>query len=186
MRRVTQPDAPVPPSRIARWAVPGVVAMFALISALQHHRSPAVTVCALVVTVAAALLMAPGRPALLAVFAALSAAGLAVLGSGSASDVGWFGVCVLAGWCAFTLSAGVAVALWAAFVIMFGLEWLLTTNDLGWASWIAGTTFITSMSGKSAPRSYTICTAAATSWYSLRCVTALDSSCSRLWPAEFR
>src|SRR6266700_4365537 len=141
MRRVTQPDAPVPPSRIARWAVPGVVAMFALISALQHHRSPAVTMCALMVTVAAALLMAPGRPALLAVFAALSAAGLAVLGSGSASNVGWFGVCVLAGWCAFTLSAGVAVALWAAFVIMFGLEWLLTTNDLGWASWIAGTTF---------------------------------------------
>jgi signal transduction histidine kinase len=141
MRSTTQPEPPVPPSRFARWAAPGVVAVFALVSALQQHRSPVVAACALAVTVAAALLMAPGRPALLPVFAALSAAGLAVLGSGSASDVGWFGVCVLAGWCAFTSSAGVTVALWAAFVIMFGLEWLLTTDDLGWASWIAGTTF---------------------------------------------
>ncbi len=97
--------------------------------------------CALVVTVAAALLMDPGRPALPPVFAALSAAGMAVLGSGSSSDVGWFGVCVLVGWCAFTASTRATAALWAAFVMMFGLEWLLTTDDLGWACWIAGTTF---------------------------------------------
>ena len=141
MRGVTKPEPQVPPIRIARWAVPGVVAMFALIGAFTQHRSPVVAVCAVAVTVAAALLMDPARPALLPVFAALSAAGLAVLDSGSAADVSWFGICVLAGWCAFTASAAVAVALWAAFVIMFGLEWLLTTNDLGWSSWIAGTTF---------------------------------------------
>ncbi len=138
MRGTTQPE---PPIRLARWAVPGVVTVFAVVSALPQHRSPVVAACALVVTVAAALLMDPGLPALLPVFAALSAAGLAVLGSGSSSDVGWFGVCVLVGWCAFTASTRATVALWAAFVIMFGLEWLLTTDDLGWASWIAGTTF---------------------------------------------
>jgi signal transduction histidine kinase len=141
MGSTTGPELSVPPTRIARWAVPGVVAMFALVSALQQHRGPVVTACALVLTVAAALLMDPGRPVLLPVFAALSAAGLAVLGSGSPADLGWFGVCVLAGWCAFADSVVGAVALWAAFVTMFGLEWLLTTDDLGWANWIAGTTF---------------------------------------------
>jgi signal transduction histidine kinase len=141
MRTITQPEPPVPPIRIARWAVPGVVIGCALASALLQHRSPAVTACALVVAAAAALLMAPGQPALVPGFAALSGAGLAVLGSGSSSNVGWFGVCVLAGWCAYIASARATVTLWGAFLIMFGLEWLLTTDDLGWASWIAGTTF---------------------------------------------
>jgi signal transduction histidine kinase len=140
MTSMTQPGIALPPARIARWAVPGVVIVLAAVSALPQHRSPVVAACALLLT-AAALLMAPGRPALLPVFALLSAAGLALLGSGSSSDIGWFGICVLVGWCAFTASARAAVALWAAFVIMFALEWLLTTDDLGWASWIAGTTF---------------------------------------------
>jgi signal transduction histidine kinase len=141
MQETVRPGSRVPPIRIARWAVPGVVVIFAVISALPQHRSPAVAAGALGLAVIAALLMDPGRPALLPAFAGLSAAGLAVLGSGSSSDVGWFAVCVLAGWCAFTASTRATVALWAAFVIMFALEWLLTTFDLGWASWIAGTTF---------------------------------------------
>jgi signal transduction histidine kinase len=74
---------------------------------------------------------------------ALTAGALAVLGNGSASDLGWFGVCVLAGWCAYVASARVTVALWAASVVTFSLEWLLTTDDRGWASWIAGSTFAT-------------------------------------------
>lgn len=141
MPSMTRPEIAVPPPRAARWAAPGAVAVLAVVSALQQHRSPAVAAAAVALTVVAALLMAAGRPQLPLVFAALSAAGLVVLGSGSAADVGWFGICVLAGWCAFIASAGATVALCAAFVIMFGLEWLLTTNDPGWASWIAGTTF---------------------------------------------
>ena len=141
MPSMTQPEIAVPPPRAARWAAPGAVAVLAVVSALQQHRSPAVAAGAVALTVVAALLMAAGRPQLPLVLAALSGAGLAVLGSGSSADVGWFGICVLAGWCAFIASAGATVALCAAFVIMFGLEWLLTTNDPGWASWMAGTTF---------------------------------------------
>jgi signal transduction histidine kinase len=133
----------VPPNRIARWAVPGLIALFALVGVLQQHRSPALAVPGLVVVAAAALLMTPARPAWLAVGVALTAGALAVLGNGSASDLGWFGVCVLAGWCAYIGSVRVTIALWAAAVITFSLEWVLTTDDRGWASWIAGTTFAT-------------------------------------------
>jgi signal transduction histidine kinase len=143
MRRLIQLGAPVPPSRIARWAVPGVISVFAVLGLLQQHRSLALAGPALVVAVGAALLMTPGRPAALAVSVALTAAGLAVLGNGSASDVGWFGVCILAGWCAYVGSVPVTIALWAGAVVTFGLEWALTVDDRGWASWIAGTTFAT-------------------------------------------
>ena len=143
MGRMIRLGPPVPPNRIARWAVPGLIGLLALVGVLQQHRSPAVAGPALVVLAAAALLMTPARPARLAVSVALTAGALAVLGNGSASDLGWFGVCVLAGWCAYIGSVRVTIALWAAAVITFSLEWTLTTDDRGWASWIAGTTFAT-------------------------------------------
>jgi signal transduction histidine kinase len=141
MRILTTPALPTPVPRAARWTVAGVVTAFALGGLLQEHRHPAVATAAVLVTVAAAVLMNPDQRVLLPVLAVVSAAGLAVVGTGEASDVGWFGVCVLVGWCAFIGGTPVAAALWLAFVVMFGLEWLLTTDDHGWASWIAGTTF---------------------------------------------
>jgi signal transduction histidine kinase len=144
MRATIQLGPPVPPNRIARFGVPGVIGVLAVLGTLQSQRSLALAVPALVVAVVgAALLMTPGRPAVLAAGAAASTAALAVLGSGSSSNLGWFGVCVRAGWCAYAGSVPVAVTLWAAAVIMFSLEWILTTNDRGWASWLAGTTFAT-------------------------------------------
>jgi signal transduction histidine kinase len=143
MRRMIRLGPPVPPNRIARWAVPGLIGVFAVLGALQQHRSPALAVPALAVAVIAPLLMTPARPVRLAVCVALTAGALAVLGNGSASDVGWMGVCILAGWCAFIASAPVTITLWAAAVITFSLEWVLTTDDRGWASWIAGATFAT-------------------------------------------
>jgi signal transduction histidine kinase len=119
-----------------------VVAVFALLGAVQsEHRNPVVVVGALVVTIGATLLIASGRPRLLPVWAVLSSAGVVVLDNGVASNVGWFAICVLVGWSAFIGGTRVAVAWWAAAVVMFGLEWLLTTDDRGWAAWIAGTTF---------------------------------------------
>jgi signal transduction histidine kinase len=143
MRRIIDLGPPVPPSRIARWAVPGLIGGLALLGVLQQHRALAVAGPALVVAVGAALLLTPGRPVRLAACVALTAGALAVLGNGSASDLGWFGVCVLAGWCAFIGSVPVTIALWAAAMITFSLEWILTTDDRGWASWLAGCTFAT-------------------------------------------
>jgi len=143
MRATIQLGPPVPPNRIARFGVPGVIGVFAVLGTLQSPRSLAVAVPALIVAVGAALLMTPGRPAVLAATAAATGAALAVLGTGNASDVSWFGVCVLAGWCAYAGSVPVALTLWAAALVTFSLEWILTTNDRGWASWMAGTTFAT-------------------------------------------
>ena len=144
MSRWIRLGPPVPPNRVARWAVPGLIGVFALLGVLQqHHRSPVLAGPALAVAVAAALLMTPARPARLAVCVGLTAGALAVLGNGNASDVGWMGVCILAGWCAFIASVRVTITLWAAAVITFSLEWVLTTDDRGWASWIAGSTFAT-------------------------------------------
>jgi signal transduction histidine kinase len=143
MRRTIWLGPPVPPNRIARWAVPGLIGVLAILGVLQQHRSPAVAVPALAAAAAALGLLASARPAVFTAGVALTAGALAVLGNGSASDLGWFGVCVLAGWCAYVASARVTVALWAASVLTFSLEWLLTTDDRGWASWIAGSTFAT-------------------------------------------
>jgi signal transduction histidine kinase len=143
MRATIQLGPPVPPNRIARFGVPGVVGVLAVLGTLQSQRGLALAVPALVVAVGAALLVASGRPAVLAAGAVAAGAALAVLGSENASNLGWFGVCVLAGWCAYAASVPVALTLWAAAVVMFSLEWILTTNDRGWASWLAGTTFAT-------------------------------------------
>jgi signal transduction histidine kinase len=141
MRRTIELGPPVPPNRIARWAVPGLIGVLAVLGVLQQHRTLAVAVPALAAAAVALGLLVSARPAVFPAGVALTAGALAVLGNGSASDLGWFGVCVLAGWCAYVGSARVTVALWAASVVTFSLEWLLTTDDRGWASWIAGSTF---------------------------------------------
>jgi signal transduction histidine kinase len=144
MRRIIRLGPPVPPNRIARWAVPGIIGTLAVLGVVQQQRSLALALPALAaVAAAAALLTTPGRPARFTAGVALMAGALAVLGNGSASDLGWFGVCVLAGWCAYVGSVPVTMALWAASMITFSLEWVLTTDDRGWASQIAGTTFAT-------------------------------------------
>ena len=144
----SMPSSPVtaaaPPARLVRWAAPGLVALFAVLGVLQaDDRRPWVLAAGFVLAAGAALVAPPGRPGLLPVFAALSSAGVALLGTGNAADVGWFAICVLTGWCAFVAGTRATLALWAAAVVGFGLEWLLTTNDHGWAAWIAGTTFAT-------------------------------------------
>jgi signal transduction histidine kinase len=142
MRITTWLEPRLPPRRVIRWAPPGVVAVFALLGAVQSdNRNPAVAVGALIVTIGATLLIASGRPRLLPVLALLSSAGVVVLDNGVASNVGWFAICVLVGWSAFIGGTRVAVAWWAGAVVMFGLEWLLTTDDGGWAAWVVGTTF---------------------------------------------
>jgi signal transduction histidine kinase len=143
MRRLIRLGPPVPPPAIARWAVPGVISVLAVLGVLQSQRGLALAAPALLVVAGAVFLMTPARPAAMAVCVAAAFAALTVLGTGTASDLGWFGVCVLAGWCAYTGSVPVTIALWAAAVLTFCLEWILTTDDRGWASWIAGTTFAT-------------------------------------------
>jgi len=136
--------AAAPPTRLTRWAAPGLVALFAVMGVLQAgDRPPWVLAGGLLMAAGAALVAPPDRPALLPVFAALSAIGTGMIASGRPADVGWFAICVLAGWCALVTGTGTTLAFCAAALVGFGLEWLLTVDDHGWAAWIAGTTFAT-------------------------------------------
>lgn len=135
-------DTPEPPSRNAGWVVTGAIAAFALVGAVQSRRDVWVVLAGVALAVGGAALFAtPRRPVLVPVFAVVSAGGVALLGTGEASNVGWFAVCVLVGWSAFLTSTRVVIGLWAAGIAMFGLQWGRTTHDPGWAAWIAGTTF---------------------------------------------
>lgn len=131
--------------RVARRAAPVVVALLAVLAAVLGERSAAVGVAAVagIAAVAVVLAAVPVQGWPLAGGCVVVLAGFTVLAGGGASNVGWFGVCVLAAWCAF--AAGVAQALVflavaaAGFVVQLGV----VSPDSGWAAWIAGTTLTT-------------------------------------------
>jgi signal transduction histidine kinase len=135
---------PTPPNRIAGWVAPGLVAAFAIVGALQTHRlHPATATVAVAVTIVGVALMAPSRPVLRPAFALLSAAGVVFLCHANASNVGWFAICILGGWSAFVVRTRVTIGLLVIATLGFGLEWLYTVDDAGWAAWIAGTSCAT-------------------------------------------
>ena len=73
--------------------------------------------------------------------AAFSTAGVAVLGNGTSSNVGWFAVPVLAAWCAMSAPLLVLIGYWAGSVALFVCESIFVESDPGWVAWIAGTSF---------------------------------------------
>ena len=76
--------------------------------------------------------------ALLALTAA-AGVGLALDGGDNASDIAWFGLCVLV--FATTLTAGRVVGLivWAGALVLLAASWAFVHHDLGWLPWIVGT-----------------------------------------------
>src|SRR5207302_1049800 len=77
---------------------------------------------AVVAVGAAALLVLGWRPVLL--YAAVATAGIAVLGNGTSSNIGWFAVCLLAGWCVLAGTRREGLAYWAGAMLLFASEWL--------------------------------------------------------------
>ena len=63
--------------------------------------------------------------------------------SGSAANVGWFAVCILAGWSAFTAGARVGIAVTVLACASFTVQWLFVDSDDGWGAWYAGTVLST-------------------------------------------
>src|SRR3954447_388962 len=131
----------VPPSVVRRWVPAGIMAAFAVLAVAQTDvANPWVVAAAGVVVVVPVALAPPRRTALVPLFAAVSATGIAVLGHGNASSVGWFGLSALVGWCGLVAGTTATVALLGAFLATFALEWLFTVYDRGWAAWVGGTT----------------------------------------------
>jgi signal transduction histidine kinase len=125
-----------------RWAGFGMLTLFTVIATVQRlSASVPVTVAGAALTLAGgALMMRSGRLPLL-VGAGIATGGVVVLCTGWSGNVGWFAICVIAGWCALAEGAPVAVPYWLAVVALFGAEWLWVRPDSGWGAWIAGTTF---------------------------------------------
>ena len=127
------------PPEWARWVALAVFAVFVAIGLARMNPSPPVAVAAAVVAAGAGVLLAQQRRPLL-VYAAVATGGIAVLGHGLPSNVGWFAVCLLGAWCVLTGSRRDGLVYWAAAMVLFAAEWLWVKPDPGWGAWMAGTT----------------------------------------------
>jgi signal transduction histidine kinase len=95
-------------------------------------------VAAVAAVSAAALLLQGWRPQL--IYAAVATAGIAVFANAASSNIGWFAVCLLAGWCALTGNRRDGLAYWAGAMSLFAVEWLWVQPDPGWGAWLGGIT----------------------------------------------
>jgi signal transduction histidine kinase len=122
-----------------RWAALAVFAAFIAIGLARLNPDPAAAVVAALVAVAAAAALVVQRGPLL-VLAAIATAGVAVLGHGMSSNVGWFAVCLLAAWCVLIGGRRDGLIYLAGVLALFAGEWLWVTSDPGWGAWMAGST----------------------------------------------
>jgi len=131
-----------PLARAAGWAVLGVFVVFVAAGFAQRvGEHPAVATAAMVAAIGFAAVTILGRTSTALPAAAVAGAGVAVLGHGMASNVCWFGLCVLAAWAAMTLSILVVGVYWLGSTLLLLAQWLFTTGDPGWAAWIGGLWF---------------------------------------------
>jgi len=129
--------------RRGRWVRLAVFAVFVAIGLVRLNPNPPLAVAAAVVAIGAGVLLVDPRRPLLLGYAAVATAGIAVLGHGLASNVGWFAVCLLAGWCVLIGGRRDGLVFWVGTLLLFGGEWLWVQRDPGWGAWIAGTTLAT-------------------------------------------
>src|SRR5215467_9209284 len=100
------------PPEWARWAGLAVFIALVAIGLARMNPSPAAAVAAAIVAAAAGVALAQQRRPLLA-YAAVATGGIAILGHGLPSNVGWFAVCLLGGWCALAGSRRDGLVYWA-------------------------------------------------------------------------
>jgi signal transduction histidine kinase len=128
-----------------RWVAITVFAAVTAVGVIPLNPSaPAAAAGAAVAVGAAVPLVLRWRPALL--YAAVATAGIAVLGNGRSSNIGWFAVCLLTGWCMLAASRREGLTYWAALMVLFTVEWLEISSDPGWGAWLAGTTLTAAFS----------------------------------------
>lgn len=110
-----------------------------VIGAALSEAPPGVVVALAVLALLATALLLP-RPGWPAISGALLAGG-AVTGlcTGTASNVGWFAICLLVGGAALYDGTAPALALAAAATGVFVVEATVLSSDPGWLAWIAGT-----------------------------------------------
>ena len=116
-----------------------VVVGFALGRTYPDRNSVVEAAIAAAVAAGAGVLLARSWQPLL-VYAAVATAGIAVVGDGRSYNVGWFAVCLLAGWCALVGGRRDGLVALAGVLALFTAEWLWIRPDPGWAAWMSGST----------------------------------------------
>jgi signal transduction histidine kinase len=131
--------------RAGRIAAPAAVALFVVIGIFLSEQSVTVAVAAgfiaVATCVALAALSVDGWP--LVAGLAVSGVAVTVVCDGNPANLGWFAICVLAGWCALraqTIHSATLTGLLAAILVA---QWLAVSDEPGWGAWIAGTIFAT-------------------------------------------
>ena len=128
------------PAGWVRWAGLGLFTALVAVGLVRLNPDPAAAAVAAAVAIGAGAGLAQQRRPLLA-YAAVATAGIAVLGNGASTDVGWMAVCLIGTWCALTGERREALLYWAGALILFAAEWLWIHPDPGWGAWMAGVTF---------------------------------------------
>ncbi|WP_332662803.1 sensor histidine kinase [Aeromicrobium sp.] len=131
--------------RAGRIAAPVAVALFVVIGIVRSNQPAALALAAGAGSIAVCVLLAIRSPTgwPLVTGLATAAAGVTVVCNGNPSSLGWFALCVLAGWAALYAPTPQSVALSAGIVAVLGAQWLQISDEPGWGAWIAGTVFTT-------------------------------------------
>ncbi len=133
---------PEPLPRSAGWAVLGVLAVFVGVGIGERAGAAPVTAGlagAATLLLSAATFFGPVR--LLPVFAVLAATATAVLAHADPSNISWFTVALLAGWCALSAAPVVMLGYLFGALVLFLVEAVAGRPDPGWAAWVGGTIF---------------------------------------------
>lgn len=129
--------------RAGRIAAPAAVALFVVVGIIgtEQPLAVALSVGISIVAVCAGLSIGSVSGWPLVAGLAVAAGGFTVICNASPSNLGWFGMCVLAGWCALVTPSRLAIALGGAIAVVQCVEWLVINDDAGGGAWVAGTAF---------------------------------------------
>jgi signal transduction histidine kinase len=133
---------PAPLPRVAGRAVFGVLALFVAAGiARRAIDDPALAAAGGVVALGFGGLAIRGPRHYVLPAVAFATAGIALLGNATSSNVGWFGLPVLAAWCAMSAPLLLTAAYSAGAIALLGCEAIFASHDPGWAAWVGGTCF---------------------------------------------
>ena len=125
------------PTGRARWASLAVFTALVGIAVAPLSPNPGAAAAAALLAVAASAMLAWRREPLL-LYAALAAAGIAVLSYDRSYRIGWFTVCLIGVWCGFAGQRRDAALFLGGAVALFTIEWAWIRPDPGWGAWIGG------------------------------------------------